>query len=62
MSALSEKLHRLLSQDVARENAALAAGRLLRERQQRAEVEAFLAQVDHLPPPSVLASRKSSAG
>lgn len=62
MSALSEKLHRLLSQDVARENAALAAGRLLRERQQRAEVEAFLAQVDRLPPPSVLASRKSSAG
>jgi hypothetical protein len=62
MSPLSEKLHGFLSQDVARQNAALAAGRMLRERQQRAEVEAFLAQVDRHSPPSALASRKSWLG
>jgi hypothetical protein len=62
MRPLSEKVHRFLSQDVARHNAAMAAGQLLRERQQRAEVEAFLAQVDRHTPPPALAPRKSSAG
>ncbi len=35
---------RFLSQDVARLNAARAAGRLLDRRQEREDVEAFLAQ------------------
>ena len=49
MNALTKSLHEFLSQDVARQNAAVAARRVQRERQQRVEVEAYLAQVDRGP-------------
>jgi hypothetical protein len=41
---------RFLSQDVARQNAAHAAGRVMRARQERAEVEQFLARLDSHQP------------
>jgi hypothetical protein len=50
MNALTKSLHMFLSQDGARQNAAKAARQVGRERQQRAEVEAFLAQADGRPP------------
>jgi hypothetical protein len=37
-------MYDFFSQDVARHNAATAAGRLMDERQQQADVEVFLAQ------------------
>jgi len=49
MNALTRSLHTFLSQDVARQNAAAAARRVGRERQQRADVEAYLAQLDGRP-------------
>jgi hypothetical protein len=46
MNPLTKRLRRFLNQDVARRNAAAATSQVLRERQQRAEVDVYLAQVD----------------
>jgi len=50
MNPLTRTLYGFLSQEVARQNAATATDRVLRERQQRAEVDAYLAHVDRAPP------------
>lgn len=62
MNPLTKRLHSLLSQDIARQNAATATGQVLRARRERAEVEAYLAQVDLHSPRSTPPPRKSSAG
>lgn len=61
MNPLSKRLYWFLSQDVARQNAAAATGRVLRDRRQRAEVQAFLAQADRSSP-SALDQGSSAAG
>ena len=62
MNSLTKTLHRFLSQDVARHNAAAAADQLLRVRQQRAEVEAYLARVDRSAPSSARGLGTSAPG
>lgn len=49
MNRLSWTLRNLVSQDVARSNAATAAARMLRRRRQREDVDDFLSQ-RHGPP------------
>jgi hypothetical protein len=62
MNPLTKTVHRLLSQDVARHNAATATSRVMRERQQRADVAAYLEQVDTHPPSPPPTSRNRGAG
>lgn len=50
MNWLTWRPSELLSQEVARHNAAAAAGRLMRERRERTDVEAYLARLDHQRP------------
>ena len=62
MNALTKRLHDFLSQDIARHNAATAASQAMRDRRQRAEVEAFLAQAGRPVLRPGAPSRRSSAG
>jgi hypothetical protein len=62
MKPLAKRLYAFLSQDIARQNAATAANRVLRERQQRAEVEAYLAQLDRTSPRPAANQSRSVAG
>jgi len=61
MNALTKSLHMFLNQDVARQNAAAAAHQVVRERQQRVEVEAYLAQVNGSPHSTEPVGRRSTA-
>jgi hypothetical protein len=62
MNPLPKTVQRFLSQDVARHNAATAARRVVSERQQRADVAAYLERVDTHPPSPPRAARNSGAG
>ena len=61
MNALTKSLHMFLSQDVARQNAAAAAHQVVRERQQRVDVEAYLARVNDSPRSPEPVGRRSTA-
>lgn len=60
MNPLMRRLHRFLSQDVPRQNAALAAGHMTRERQQRDEVLAYLARAARAPEHRAPPGRRSA--